>query len=193
VRGLVPLGDRGLRDDEVELGHVTGVFGFRGEVKVYLHNPESELLKEPRQLVLIAPDDRRFGATVTTRPGAGQRILAKIAEVADEAGASALKGYRLAFPKADLPDLEGDDEYYVWQLEGAEVRIDGEGVGRVVRVQQAGPHDVLEIDTGGGVSFVPVVQAFVVRIEAEARVVHLAPGALDELADSDELAQPDEP
>jgi 16S rRNA processing protein RimM len=189
----VPLPDRGLREDEVELGHVTGLFGFRGEVKVHLHNPGSDLLRSPRRVVLIAPDERRFGATVSTRPGAGLRILAKLVEVTDEADAAALKGYRLAITKAELPALEGEDEYYVWQLEGAEVRIDGERVGQVVRVHSVDaapePHDLLEVqvevpgaeaEVVRSPAFVPVVRAFVVRIDAAARVVHLAPGALDE-------------
>ncbi|MEZ4235997.1 MAG: ribosome maturation factor RimM [Myxococcota bacterium] len=181
------LPELGVLPDEVELGHVTGVFGFRGEVKVYLHNPASTLLAEPTPIVLVAPDERRFAATASTRPGAGQRILARFAEVGDEAGATALKGWRLVIARSALPPLEDDDEYYVWQLEGARIRIDGADVGRVVGVQDSGPHDVLEILVDEGVregdrtAFVPVLKEFVVGMDLDAQVIELAPGALDEL------------
>ena len=180
MKDLKPLAGQGLRDDEVELGSVVGVFGFRGEVRVHLHNPTSDLLAKAKKIVLIAPDGARYEATASTRPGAGQRILGKIAEVTTEEGARALRDYRLAVDKAALPTLE-DDEYYVWQLQGAEVQIDGVPVGTVRAVQQTGPHDVLEIDRGSGdPAFVPVLHEFVERVDVEGSVIHLTAGSLDE-------------
>jgi 16S rRNA processing protein RimM len=166
--------------ESVELGRVIGVFGFRGELRVHLHNPGSDFLREPRTVVLVAPDGARRAARLQVRPGSGQRILGKVDGVDDEAGARALDGHRITVATADLPALP-DGEYYVWQLEGAEVRIDGVAVGRVGEVQPAGPHDVLRVDLPDGEPrFVPLLAEFVARVDAEHAVVELVPGALEE-------------
>ena len=54
-----PLPGRGLAVDELELGSLMGAFGVRGEVRVWLHHPESDLLATPREVVLVAPDGSR--------------------------------------------------------------------------------------------------------------------------------------
>ncbi|MEQ1503964.1 MAG: ribosome maturation factor RimM [Myxococcota bacterium] len=176
----------GTGDDEIELGSVTGVFGFRGEVRLHLHNPESDWLRKPRRVTLVAPDGARTGATLSARPGAGSRIIGRLAHVADEAAATALRGHRIVVAKRDLPALEAD-EFYVWQLEGATVEIDGQVVGTVVGVQTAGPNDVLEVQPAPGpggersdVVFVLLLREFVREVDPVAKIVRLAPGALDE-------------
>jgi 16S rRNA processing protein RimM len=168
-------------DEEVELGSITGVFGFKGEVRLYLHNPESDLLRTPRAVVLVAPDGRRRPATLSARPGAPPRVIGRIDGVTDEAEATALRDWRVMIAKATLPALE-PDEFYVWQLEGAVVRIDGARVGEVRGVQQAGPTDILEIAVDGEREerFVPLVAEFVRRVDPVERVVELVPGALEE-------------
>lgn len=188
----VPLPGAGVGDDEVELGSVIGVFGFRGEVRVHLHNPGSTLLARPLPVVLVGPDGRRWAVSMSTRRGAGQRVIGRIDGITDEHAASALRGFVVALAKAHLPAL-GDDEFYVWQLEGAAVHLDGAVVGTVSRVQEAGPHEVLEIAlTDGDVAFVPVLKAFVASIDVQARVVHLEPGALDDDGGDDGDDGPDD-
>ena len=56
----------------------------------------------------------------------------------------------------------------------------GERVGRVVRVHSTLGVDVLELDVGGEVSFVPCLKELVLTIDAARRRVDLAPEALGE-------------
>ena len=172
-------GPSSLADDEVELGFVSGVFGTAGEVRLHLHNPTSDLLRQPRRVVLVAPDGSRRHATLTARPGAGKRILGRIAGIDDRDGAAALMGFRVRIEKADLP-AAAPDEFYVWQLEGAAVEVDGQRRGTVATIHRAGPIDILEVDIGSDSVFVPMIAAIVVGVDAPRRVVRLAPGALDE-------------
>lgn len=177
---LRPLPGRGPRDDEIELGSVVGVFGVRGEVRLHLHNPSSDLLARPRPVVLVAPDGARFEAVVSARPGAGKRILGRLERLDDREVAASLQGWRVFLDKRALPPLE-DGEYYLWQLEGAEARIDGRTVGRIEAVHASGPVEVFEIRTEAGeVAFVPSLAEFVLGVDPVAGVVVLAPGALDE-------------
>jgi 16S rRNA processing protein RimM len=168
------------KSDEVELGSVIGVFSFKGEVRVHLHNPDSELLRQERRVTLTAPDGRRTPATLSVRSGAGQRILGRIAGVDTEEQARALQGYKISISKEELPELESD-EYYVWQLQGASVWIGEELVGQVVDVQSPGPTDVLVIERPDGqLTFVPALREFVARVDIAAARVELVAGALDE-------------
>lgn len=168
------------KSDEVELGSVIGVFGFKGEVRVHLHNPDSELLYEERPVTLTSPDGRRLSATLSVRSGAGQRVLGRLSGVDTEEKARALQGYTISISKEALPALESD-EYYVWQLQGASVWMGEEQVGQVIEVQSPGPTDVLVIERPDGqIVFVPSLREFVASVDLEAARVELVPGALDE-------------
>lgn len=164
--------------DEIELGTVVGVFGFRGEVKLHLHNPDSDLLSEPKLVVLIAPDGRRFEAELSARPGAGQRILGRIEGVTDEAAARALRDYRIVISASALPALP-EGEYYLWQLVGSEVFAEGQRVGRLVEVQSPGPVDVFVVERDDGTPILLLSLAEnIASIDPVARRIELHPGAL---------------
>jgi len=179
-RRTPPRSDAGATSaDEVELGYVSGVFGVRGEVRLHLHNPGSDLLRAPRAVVLVGPDATRRSVELSARPGAGRRILGRIAGVEDRDAAEALIGWRVRIPKDALP-AAAPGEYYVWQLEGAAVLVGEERRGTVARIHRAGPVDVLEVATGGEPAFVPMIAANVAGIDVEARVIRLVAGALDE-------------
>lgn len=173
-----PSGGTPNPPETVTLGRVVGVFGFRGEVRLHLENPESDLLDRPFPVVLVGPAGVSRSARLSARSGAGKRIIGRFEGIDDEAAARALIGFGVLARTADLPPPEAG-EVYVWQLEDAEVRIGEERVGRVAAVQASGPVSILEIDVGArDPVFVPMSDAFVASA-APGRVV-LRPGALDE-------------
>lgn len=170
---------------KVELGRVSGVFGVRGEVRLYLHNPSSFLLDGEHDVELVGPDGQVKAARLSARPGAGKRILGRIAGIEDRDSAAALMGWQIRVARRALPDLE-PDEYYVWQMEGAEVQVLGRAgsLGRVVTVHQTGPIELIEIDTGTAEPlFVPSLEVFVERFDAGAGVLVLRESALGPPAD----------
>lgn len=167
--------------DWIDLGHVSGVFGVKGEVRLFLHNPDSHLLEQPTEVVLVGPVGQRRAVVLTTRPGAGKRILGRIAEVTSRDEAAALKDWRIEIPRHALPALD-EDEYYVWQLQGATVQIDGVAVGRIQQIHTSGPVELLEIrlTEGGEPVFVPSLTEYIAHLDPEAGIVELHPGALGE-------------
>lgn len=171
---LSPAGDGGLRSDELELGTITGVFGVAGEARLHLHHRESELLDDGREVVLIAPDGARFRARVTTRPGAGQRVLGRIEGLDVREEVAEMAGVVLAIPRIALPE-PADDEYYLDEVVGMEVHANGLRVGRIVDVHLTGPVEILELD---GERYLPSTGEHIVRIDRAGRVIHVVEGAV---------------
>lgn len=166
--------------EELEVGYIQGAFGVRGEVKLFLHNHESDLFDSARDVVLVDPKGGRWAAKLGSRSGAGKRILGQLVGLTDRDVANALRDWRILVDTATLPELD-DDEFYMWQLEGAEVRVDGVRRGTLTSVQTTDGGDIFVIDAEGTEVFVPCVKAWVVSIDAQAGVVELAPGALEDV------------
>ncbi len=171
--------------DAVELGYVSGVFGVHGEIRVFLHHRESDLWSNPQPVQLVQADGSRTERVLTVRPGAGKRVLGRIEGCTDRDAAARWQGARIFISTERLPSLE-DGEYFLWQLQGAAVEIEGEKVGRVVAVHPSGPVEVLEVAVGRQTVFVPSLQEYVLEVDLPQRRVVLAPGALDEEDDDDD-------
>ncbi|MCA9297448.1 MAG: 16S rRNA processing protein RimM [Alphaproteobacteria bacterium] len=171
---LAPAGP--VHEDEVELGSISGVFGVRGEVRLHLHNRDSSLLDDGREVVLITPEGR-FRATLRTRPGAGKRVLGVIDGIEDRDEAEALIGATFTVPLADLPEPD-DDEYYLDEVVGMSVCTGEKVHGRVVEVHTTGPVEVFELDTG---AYLPSTGDHILAIDRVARVIEVAEGAVHEV------------
>lgn len=83
------------------------------------------------------------------------------------------RGSALAVPASVLAET-GEDEYYVFQLVGLEVREEGGAVlGRVTDVAPGVANDVLELDSG---LLLPMVEECVVSIDLAGGRILVAPG-----------------
>lgn len=168
-------------DAEIELGWVSGIFGVRGEVRLHLHNREGSVLLEGEYpVVLVHPDTgRRVHTTLSARPGAGKRVIGRLADVRDRDEARAWMDWRVRIRTDDLPPLEAG-EFWVWQTEGLPVYVGDEQIGEVVDVHDTGPVDVFEIAVAGEQEhrFVPAVEQLVLSLDLDEGRLVLAPAAL---------------
>jgi 16S rRNA processing protein RimM len=83
------------------------------------------------------------------------------------------RGATLSVSRDELAPT-AEDEYYVFQLVGLEVREEGGGsLGRVADVAPGIANDVLELDTGVAL---PMVEDCVRAVDLERRVILVAPG-----------------
>ena len=170
---------RGVRDDELELGFISGTFGVRGEVRLHLHNRDSDFLSRRRAVVLVGPDGERFCANVSSRSGAGRRILGRIGNVDSKTLADALKGLRVVVARRHLPP-PAEDEFYLYEMEGLEVFVADARVGTVRSVHSSKDMDVLELDMGAVDSvFVPCLREFVLAVDVRGQRVDISPEALE--------------
>ena len=138
----------------VLVGHVSGGFGVKGEVRIHTYTAD------PMALTAYGPllrADGTLALTVTSARPTKDGVVARVKEIATKEEADALRGLKLYIPRDQLPEPE-EDEFYLTDLVGLEAR-DPEGLvlGTVKSVQNFGADDMLEIApaTGGPTWYLP--------------------------------------
>jgi 16S rRNA processing protein RimM len=147
------------------LGHIAGVFGVRGELRLWLDNPDSPWLFEaPREVVLRSPDGAERAVTLQARPGSGRRVLGRIPGHQRREQAEALVGWEILADRGALPALD-EGSWYIEDLLGLEVRTaSGRVLGRLVEVHQSAPVEVWEVHGPDGPSYVPVLLDKIIEV-----------------------------
>jgi 16S rRNA processing protein RimM len=102
-------------------------------------------------------------SVVTSRHGSGGRPVILLDRQVE-------RGAQLAVERATLPQLDDEDEFYVFQLVGLSVEEEGGRLlGRVREVLEYPGNDVLELDSGASL---PLVEACVRQVDlAGGRIV----------------------
>jgi 16S rRNA processing protein RimM len=158
-----------MTDDPVllEVGRVGRAHGLRGEVHVVaVSNLEDRFAPGSRLFVGDRPLE------VQRSRAAGSGWVVQFAGVSGRDEAEALRGNKVL---AEAREAAGDDELFVHDLIGAEMRDrDGTRIGRIESVQANPAHDQLVLDSG---ALVPSV--FVVSREPGVVIVDLPDGLLD--------------
>lgn len=177
VSPLARVPGAGIREDELELGYISGVFGVRGEVRLFLFH-RSSLLTEQRDVVLVDGSGGRWQARLVARLMGDKRVSAVIEGVTDREVAREMMKWKVVVRKADLPAPE-PGEFYVWQVEGIHAYVGDSHVGTVVTVQSTEAGDIFEIEVDGELHFVPSIEAFVVSLDIDAGKLVLSSDALE--------------
>jgi 16S rRNA processing protein RimM len=170
--GKNPQQEHAIRPEEVRLGSVNGVFGVHGEVRLFLHNRESDLFAgDGFDVTLVSPSGERQARRVRSRSGAGKRVLGKIEGVASPDLARSYMGWEIVCAPDALPTPE-DDEYYHRDLVGLKVEaVDGTPVGTLTEVLEGDVVDCWQIKTAETELIVPAVKQVVVSVDLEAGVI----------------------
>ena len=166
----------------VPVARVRRAHGVRGELRVEALGDAPDVLRTLQEVTLRSPEgqERRWDVEVV-RPGPGGSLLLRLKGLDDRTEAETLKGWDVQAPEDALPDLE-EGEYWYFQLEGLRVvRRDGEVLGEVVGVFNAGASDVATVRREGGEWMLPIVDEVIVEIDAAGGrlVVDLLPGLLE--------------
>jgi 16S rRNA processing protein RimM len=107
---------------------------------------------------------------VASRHGAGGRPVIRLDHRVE-------RGSELAVPRTTLPQLGGEDEFYVFQLVGLSVEEEGGRLlGRVREVLEYPGNDVLELDSGASL---PLVEACVRQVDLGNGRIVVAAGFAD--------------
>ncbi len=159
------------QEGEVSLGTISGVFGIDGELRLFLHNRQSDLLAQERAVVLALPDGSRRPARMRARPGAGGRVLARVDGVDTPEAAAKLQDAEILFPREALPALP-EGSWYHAELLGLPVRTaSGRDLGKLAEIHGAGGTDVWLIRGPEGETYIPALSANLVRVAPGEEIV----------------------
>ena len=151
---------------------------MRGEVRLHLHNRESQLFAAGRPGTLGAPDGTRRRAGLRSRPGAGGRVLGRIDGLRDREEARALMGFELVIAKAALPQTESN-EYYHHELLGLAVETEsGRALGTLAEIHDSGAVDVWVV-RGEDEHFLPALAEVFLSVDVPGGRAVVADDAVD--------------
>lgn len=174
--------------DWVPLAEIARPHGVRGELRLRLFNPDSDVLLHQKTVRLTLPSGTTRTETVQSARRANDAILMQFASVSDRDVAEPLRGATVDVPRAAFELLDGG-EFYAVDVIGArvvEVTESGEEseIGTVKDFVNYPSVDVFVIEqTQGDVLDVPSTDTFVASVQRGLLRVH-GLDVLRELAES---------
>ena len=129
-------------NQRIVLGHIAGIYGVRGWVKVFSETtPREAILKYSPWMVGHSDLPRR----VAEGKVHGKGIIARLDGCDDRDQAAALVGQEIAITRDRLPPPKADEFYWI-DLEGLTVEtVEGVALGRVSHLFSTGVNDVLVV------------------------------------------------
>jgi 16S rRNA processing protein RimM len=166
-------------DDLILVGRVAGAFGIKGEVRITAFTAEPLALVDYRTLLR---EDGTPALTLTGGRVAKGGVVARAREIETREQAEAARGLQLFIPRALLPPVEDEDEFYIADLVGMSVvSAQGDLLGHVRSVRDFGAGDLLEIAPPAGESWwLPFTKAAVPVVQVDRRtIVALRPDEIE--------------
>jgi 16S rRNA processing protein RimM len=152
---------------------ITRPHGVRGELKVKLFNEDSDALSCASHLVVEPPRGRPEKIAIASVRGSSRGPILALQGVAGHEAAEALRGARLWVERSVLPELS-EGEYYLVDLVGCAVILEGSTLGRVEAVRPDPSVDTMIIALEDGRKIEqPIVDAWVGTVDMQARTVEL--------------------
>lgn len=127
-------------NDTVLLGHICGLFGVKGWVKVFSYTrPRKQILNYSSWLTGV---DKAQILKVENGRAHKEGVIAKFAGIDDRDQAVSLLDLEIFVPATDLPELPAS-EFYWHQLIGLQV-VDTaqQPLGKIIRMMETGANDV---------------------------------------------------
>ncbi len=172
--------------ERVAIGKLGRPHGIRGEIRLFLFNPNSEALRPGLHATVRMPDGTATDVVVDQARYAKKFVILKLQGLSGREDADALKHGQLEIDYDDLPELD-DDAFYYLDLVGASVfeapevdtidlDDDAQPLGTVDRFFETGANDVMVVDRGEQKDlFVPLVEHAVALLDLDAHQVILQP------------------
>ena len=133
-------------DDMIVLGHISGLFGIKGWVKIYSHTePRDNILNYSPWYLWIEGEWLPY--RVVQGKAQGKSVIASLEQCPDRDSAAALVGREIAVTRQQLPALDEGD-YYWRDLIGLQViNLDDVTLGTVANLMETGANDVLVVES----------------------------------------------
>lgn len=151
------------------VGKISSAHGVKGLVKILPYCEDLELLNG----ALFTSEDGDKTLSIKIKNSQGKHVLASIEGITNPEDAKRLKS-SLFVPREALPEINEDNEFYIEDLIGMDVKnTSQETIGTLLVVDNFGAGDLLEIkpSQGGATYYVPFQDEYVVNINVEERFI----------------------
>ena len=152
--------------DLVPLGHISGVHGLKGWVKVFsLTDPRNAIFEYQPWLL----GDEKSQVSIVEGREQGKYLIARFDKVEGRDQAEKLVQKSISVFRDQLPE-PGDQQYYWLDLIGLDVFLsDGQRLGVVDRMMATGANDVIVVK-GDGEHLIPfVMDRYITEVDIENR------------------------
>ena len=168
-------------------GVVIGVHGLRGDLKVRPLSGDSTSLDSVKEITLCGTNKKSSHKVEKASRHKGN-LLIRLEKIDSIESAETFIGCDVLISHDDLASLP-EDEFYWFQLEGLRVDDSQHGdLGKIVEIFTTPAHDILVVRGPRGEVLIPVVDAFILNIDEDAKVMHVdLPEGLVPEVDSDAL------
>lgn len=153
--------------DELAVAIVGARFGVRGELKLRSLSEEVEHLLKLEQVTLCKGSVRKSHRISSARRHSGD-VLVRFEGIENPEEARLLTGYEVRVPR-ELAAPLAEGEYYITDLIGLNLMLDGELVGTVKSLWNSGAHDMIDVEKiDGTMVVVPFIERYIGRVDLEA-------------------------
>jgi len=155
-------------DRRILIGKIVSAHGIKGQVKVLCYADDADLLFQDDGIYSDETTQARVVLSFSAEPKAGLFIV-YVDGITDRNKAELMRGTRLYIDRDQLPEAE-EGQIYHMDLEGMDVvSADGKEMGKVIRVQNFGAGDLLEIQGKKESYYLPFAAPYLVGVEKEAK------------------------
>ncbi len=160
--------------DEIAIGRVRKPHGVKGYLKVMSFSGEYDHFFDLDHITLKSKDRSLEFEVEQTVPHGGE-ILMKLSGIDNPEKGRQLSGWDIWVKRSHAVSRDSD-EFYHADLVGCQVELEGEAVGKVVAVLEAGADDLLEIESEEGRKLIPFNSVFIGRVDTDKKQIELLEG-----------------
>ena len=157
-------------DSPVILGHISGLFGVRGWVKIHSDTSPRENILSYKEWML---SQNGIGKSVRIRQGKrqGKGGIVQLEGFEDRTAAEVLIGAEISIQMDQLKPLEVN-EYYWSDLMGCQVmNQQQESLGEVVTMMETGANDVMVVKRQGSEQLIPFIEPWLLDVDIEKQCI----------------------
>lgn len=157
----------------ITVASIVGIHGLKGGIKAHLETDFPDRFIKGTKYFLAPPLPMLSELTLKEVFSSGKHLVFYFEEITNLEEAKRLIGRFLQISQDQLFPI-GEDSFFLFEIEGAEVFFDnGKPLGRVTEIISTNAGEVFEIDTESRKVLLPAIKKLVLKIDREKRIIIL--------------------